>query len=137
VTVITDAQTTEVTRRRQQVDRPGLHGPSQRRMHRTATLEGVFVQIGLLPNTDWLRGTVELVARVARSRSMRAAQTSVPGRLRGGRLHDGAVQADRDRDGRGVEGGAVGLRSPDPQFVAGGGGGVGEGGVTDGLARLA
>ena len=24
------------------------------------TLEGVFVQIGLVPNTEWLRGTVEL-----------------------------------------------------------------------------
>ncbi|MPM70042.1 NADH dehydrogenase [bioreactor metagenome] len=23
-------------------------------------LEGIFVQIGLLPNTDWLKGTVEL-----------------------------------------------------------------------------
>ena len=28
-------------------------------MH-TLPLEGVFVQIGLLPNTDWLKGTVAL-----------------------------------------------------------------------------
>lgn len=27
---------------------------------RRLTLDGVFVQIGLIPNTDWLRGTVEL-----------------------------------------------------------------------------
>jgi alkyl hydroperoxide reductase subunit F len=26
-------------------------------------LEGIFVQIGLLPNTDWLRGTVDLSSR--------------------------------------------------------------------------
>ena len=26
----------------------------------TIELEGIFVQIGLLPNTDWLKGTVEL-----------------------------------------------------------------------------
>ena len=26
-------------------------------------LEGIFVQIGLLPNTDWLKGTVELSSR--------------------------------------------------------------------------
>jgi len=26
----------------------------------TVELEGIFVQIGLLPNTDWLKGTVEL-----------------------------------------------------------------------------
>jgi alkyl hydroperoxide reductase subunit F len=36
-------------------------------------LEGVFVQIGLLPNTDWLKGTVALVAaRRDRSRRPRA-----------------------------------------------------------------
>jgi alkyl hydroperoxide reductase subunit F len=27
---------------------------------RQLPLEGIFVQIGLLPNTDWLKGTVEL-----------------------------------------------------------------------------
>jgi alkyl hydroperoxide reductase subunit F len=26
------------------------------------TLEGVFVQIGLVPNTEWLKGTVELMS---------------------------------------------------------------------------
>ncbi|MGY3263952.1 alkyl hydroperoxide reductase subunit F [Lysobacter sp. HA35] len=30
---------------------------------RTIELEGVFVQIGLLPNTEWLKGTVELTPR--------------------------------------------------------------------------
>ncbi|GAB2510938.1 alkyl hydroperoxide reductase subunit F [Lysobacter humi (ex Lee et al. 2017)] len=30
---------------------------------RTIELEGVFVQIGLLPNTEWLKGTVELSPR--------------------------------------------------------------------------
>ncbi len=42
-------------------------------------LEGVFVQIGLLPNTDWLQGTVERSVRAARSRWMRRGQTSLPG----------------------------------------------------------
>ncbi|RKT58899.1 pyridine nucleotide-disulfide oxidoreductase, partial [Azonexus fungiphilus] len=27
---------------------------------RHVELEGIFVQIGLLPNTDWLKGTLEL-----------------------------------------------------------------------------
>jgi alkyl hydroperoxide reductase subunit F len=31
-------------------------------MHQVA-LEGIFVQIGLLPNTQWLKGTVELSSR--------------------------------------------------------------------------
>ena len=41
-------------------------------------LEGIFVQIGLLPNTDWLRGTVELSARGEIEIDARG-QTSVPG----------------------------------------------------------
>jgi alkyl hydroperoxide reductase subunit F len=59
VTVIKSAQTTEVTGDGQKVN--GLiftdrtTGQSQ-----TLALEGVFVQIGLLPNTDWLKGVVTL-----------------------------------------------------------------------------
>ena len=30
---------------------------------RRIELEGIFVQIGLLPNTDWLKGTVALSSR--------------------------------------------------------------------------
>jgi alkyl hydroperoxide reductase subunit F len=41
-------------------------------------LEGIFVQIGLLPNTDWLRGTVELSPRGEIVIDDRG-QTSVPG----------------------------------------------------------
>ncbi len=62
VTVVLSAQTTEVTGDGHKVnglvykDRVG--GDSHR-----VTLEGVFVQIGLLPNTEWLRGTLALSAR--------------------------------------------------------------------------
>ena len=41
-------------------------------------LEGMFVQIGLLPNTEWLKGTVELSARGEIVIDDRG-QTSVPG----------------------------------------------------------
>jgi alkyl hydroperoxide reductase subunit F len=59
VTVIKSAQTTEVTGAGGKVN--GLTytdrttGQSQH-----IALEGVFVQIGLLPNTDWLKGVVNL-----------------------------------------------------------------------------
>ena len=46
--------------------------------HRQVDLDGVFVQIGLLPNTEWLRGAVELSGRgeiVVDDH----ARTSVPG----------------------------------------------------------
>lgn len=45
---------------------------------RTLTLDGVFVQIGLLPNTDWLTGTVELSPRGEVVIDDRG-RTSVPG----------------------------------------------------------
>ena len=77
VTVITSAQTTEVTGDGARVnglvyaDRVG--GGSHR-----VDLDGVFVQIGLLPNTDWLKGTVALTARGEIEADARGA-TSVPG----------------------------------------------------------
>ena len=77
VTVIVQAQTTEVTGDGQKVS--GLRytdrasGEAKR-----IELEGIFVQIGLLPNTDWLRGTVEL-SRFGEIIVDAKGQTSVPG----------------------------------------------------------
>jgi alkyl hydroperoxide reductase subunit F len=77
VTVLTNAQSTEVLGDAQKVtglvytDR--LIGNSHR-----IELEGIFVQIGLLPNTEWLKGTVELSARGEIVIDDRG-QTSVPG----------------------------------------------------------
>ncbi|MDO3520800.1 alkyl hydroperoxide reductase subunit F [Ralstonia pseudosolanacearum] len=57
-TILTNAQTTEITGNGEKVN--GL-----RYRHRTngaehdVALEGVFVQIGLVPNTEWLDGVVE------------------------------------------------------------------------------
>lgn len=44
----------------------------------TVELEGIFVQIGLLPNTDWLKGTVELSPRGEIIVDARG-ETSLPG----------------------------------------------------------
>jgi alkyl hydroperoxide reductase subunit F len=77
VTVITNAQTTEVIGDGQRVtaltykDRPS--GALN-----TVELAGVFVQIGLVPNTDWLKGTVKLSPRGEIEVDARG-QTSVPG----------------------------------------------------------
>jgi alkyl hydroperoxide reductase subunit F len=59
VTVKVNAQTTEITGDKQKVN--GLTY-KDRASGETAhvPLEGVFVQIGLVPNTDWLKGTIEL-----------------------------------------------------------------------------
>jgi NADH-dependent peroxiredoxin subunit F len=62
VTVITGAQTTEVTGDGERVT--GLiFKDRQSGALNTVELAGVFVQIGLVPNTDWLKGTVKLSPR--------------------------------------------------------------------------
>jgi alkyl hydroperoxide reductase subunit F len=77
VTVITNAQTTEVTGDGQRVN--GLvYKDRGSGALRTVELAGVFVQIGLVPNTDWLKGTVKLSPRGEIEVDSRG-QTSVPG----------------------------------------------------------
>lgn len=62
VTVILNAQTTEVLGDGQKVSALTYKDRVNGVLHRVE-LEGVFVQIGLLPNTEWLRGVVELSDR--------------------------------------------------------------------------
>ncbi|MGV8888077.1 MAG: alkyl hydroperoxide reductase subunit F [Pseudomonas sp.] len=77
VTVITSAQTTEVMGDGQKVN--GLrYKDRQSDELRSVELEGIFVQIGLLPNTDWLKGTIELSPRGEIIVDARG-ETSMPG----------------------------------------------------------
>jgi NADH-dependent peroxiredoxin subunit F len=77
VTIITQAQTTEVTG-----DSKKVNGLSYKDLssgeEKHIELEGVFVQIGLVPNTEWLKGTVELSRHGEIVVDARGA-TSVPG----------------------------------------------------------
>ncbi|MDQ3059716.1 MAG: alkyl hydroperoxide reductase subunit F [Pseudomonadota bacterium] len=77
VTVHTNAQTTEITGDGQKVNgliyKDRATGDLQ-----TVALEGVFIQIGLVPNTDWLKGTVEL-SRHGEIIVDARGQTTVPG----------------------------------------------------------
>jgi NADH-dependent peroxiredoxin subunit F len=59
VEIHTGAQTTEITGADGRVNGLAYKDRASGETHRVA-LEGVFVQIGLMPNTEWLRGTVEL-----------------------------------------------------------------------------
>jgi NADH-dependent peroxiredoxin subunit F len=76
-TVITGAETTEVVGDGQRVIGLKYKDRLSGRMH-DIELAGVFVQIGLVPNTDWLKGTVKLSARGEVEVDARG-QTSVPG----------------------------------------------------------
>lgn len=77
VTVVTSAQTTEVLGDGEKVNgliyRDRIGGDAHR-----IELEGIFVQIGLLPNTDWLKGTLALSPRGEIEIDARG-QTSLPG----------------------------------------------------------
>jgi alkyl hydroperoxide reductase subunit F len=77
VTVLTSAQTTEVSGDGNKVSGLVYKDRNSGESHQVA-LEGVFVQIGLVPNTDWLKGTVELSPRGEVVVDERG-QTSVPG----------------------------------------------------------
>ncbi len=77
VTVITNAQTTEIRGDGQRVNAL-LYKERASGAVRTVELAGVFVQIGLVPNTDWLKGTVKLSPRGEIEVDGRG-QTSVPG----------------------------------------------------------
>jgi NADH-dependent peroxiredoxin subunit F len=77
VTIHTGAQTTEITGDGQKVT--GLRYRDRKRgTEHAVELAGVFVQIGLVPNTEWLRGTVELSKHGEIVVDARGA-TSVPG----------------------------------------------------------
>ena len=77
VDVITSALTSEVKGDGQKVS--GLiYKNRETGEFKTIDLEGIFVQIGLLPNTDWLKGTVELSPRGEIIVDARG-ETSLPG----------------------------------------------------------
>ena len=59
VRIRTNAQTTEITGASGKVNGLRYRNRDTQEEH-WVPLEGVFVQIGLVPNTEWLRGTVEL-----------------------------------------------------------------------------
>ena len=77
VTVFANAQTTEITGDSQKVNGLVYKDRATGERHKVE-LEGVFIQIGLLPNTDWLKGTVELSKHGEIVIDARG-QTSVPG----------------------------------------------------------
>ncbi|HEY0820345.1 MAG TPA: alkyl hydroperoxide reductase subunit F [Rhizobacter sp.] len=77
VVIHTNAQTTEITGDGQKVN--GLtYTDRASGESKHVALEGVFVQIGLVPNTEWLKGTVEL-SRFGEIVVDPKGATSVPG----------------------------------------------------------
>ena len=76
VTVITNAKTTEITGA--QTVNALVYQDRDSGESKRVELEGVFIQIGLIPNTDWLKGVVEL-SKHGEIIVDNRGQTSVPG----------------------------------------------------------
>jgi alkyl hydroperoxide reductase subunit F len=77
VTILTSAQTTEVSGDGSKVNGLVYKDRSSGASHRI-DLEGIFVQIGLLPNSEWLKGTLDLCPR-GEIRIDDRGHTSMPG----------------------------------------------------------
>jgi alkyl hydroperoxide reductase subunit F len=77
VDIHTSAQTTEITGDGKRVNGLGYIDRASGETRHVA-LEGVFVQIGLVPNTEWLKGTLEL-SRHGEIVVDARGQTSLPG----------------------------------------------------------
>ncbi len=77
VEIITNAMTTEVTGNGEKVNGLVYTDRATETSH-VVDLEGIFVQIGLVPNTEWLKGVLELTPRGEIIVDERG-QTSLPG----------------------------------------------------------
>jgi alkyl hydroperoxide reductase subunit F len=78
VTVITHAETTEITGEDQKVNGLIYRDRATNALHSVA-LAGVFVQIGLLPNTDWLQSSGIQLSVFGEIEVNSHGQTSLPG----------------------------------------------------------
>ncbi|HTN33183.1 MAG TPA: alkyl hydroperoxide reductase subunit F [Marinobacter sp.] len=77
VDIITSAQTTEITGENGRVNGLVYKDRNTSEAH-TVALDGVFIQIGLVPNTEWLKGSIELSQHgeiIVNERN----ETSIPG----------------------------------------------------------
>jgi alkyl hydroperoxide reductase subunit F len=82
VTIHVNAQTTEITGDGKKVNGIAFKDRISGEEHHVP-LEGVFVQIGLVPNTEWLKGSLEL-SRFGEIVVDAHGRTSVPGVFAGG-----------------------------------------------------
>lgn len=77
VTIVTSALTTEVLGDGAKVTGLVYKDRESEELH-TVELEGIFVQIGLVPNTEWIKGAIDLSPRGEIEVDARGA-TSIPG----------------------------------------------------------
>src|SRR3546814_11680245 len=97
VDIIVSAQTTEIHGDGKKVNSLSYKDRVTDQI-RNIELEGVFVQIGLVPNTEWLKGTLAL-SRHGEIEIDARGQTSLPGVFAAGEL---GRASGRERVGRDV-----------------------------------
>jgi alkyl hydroperoxide reductase subunit F len=117
VTVITSAQTTQVLGNGEKVT--GLVYKDRVSGNEvTVELEGIFVQIGLVPNTEWLKGDLALSNRGEIEVDAHNA-ANLPGVFAAGDCTTVPYKQIIIAMGEGAKGQPFGLRLPDPQLTGG------------------
>ena len=113
VEIVTNGQTTEILGAEGKVN--GLRLKDRESGdERTIELEGVFVQIGLVPNTEWLEESGLELTKHGEIATDEEGRTNLAGRVRRGRCYRRALQADRGGNGRRLEGRAFRIRLSHP-----------------------
>ncbi|KRT89955.1 hypothetical protein AB447_205015 [Bacillus glycinifermentans] len=79
-------------------------------------LQGVFVQIGLVPNTEWLDGSVER-NRIGEIAVDKHGETSIPGLFAAGDCTDGPYNQIIISMGSGANAALGAFRLPDSQLI--------------------
>lgn len=90
IEIITQAMTTEVNGDGKRVNGLNYTDRATGESHHVA-LAGIFVQIGLMPNSEWLKGTIDLTAR-GEIMVDGKGETSVPGIFAAGDVTDSAFK---------------------------------------------
>ncbi|MGL4476536.1 MAG: alkyl hydroperoxide reductase subunit F [Shewanella sp.] len=90
ITIITQAMTTDVVGDGQRVTGLNYTDRATNESHHVA-LAGIFVQIGLVPNSEWLKGTIEMTAR-GEIIVDNHGQTSLPGVFAAGDVTNSAYK---------------------------------------------
>lgn len=114
VEVKTGAQTTEITGDENVNGITYIDRASGEEQH--VDLEGVFVQIGLVPNTEWLSTDVE-TNKIGEIITDKHGSTSIPGLFAAGDVTDSPAQPDHHLHGRRCQRSAWRIRLSDPQLI--------------------
>ncbi len=118
VDIITSAATTEILGDGERVSGLEYKDRESGELHKVE-LQGVFIQIGLVPNTEWLKDSGLELSKHGEIVTDARAATNLPGIFAAGDATDVPYKQIIIAMGQGANGGPVGVRLPDPYRTGG------------------